>query len=124
MNFKPSPRSDRKFFCGLCRFVKSWKAMLDGREKKYQVGIFARVIEALCRLDRVGSPTNPNWAINFFSVASLAVFSCQSIWVDSELICFVTAMEVCLCFFAWNRCFFRRLVLGFRGFVGFLRQSC
>ena len=33
MNLSPSPSSDHKFFCGLCRFVKSWKAMLDGREK-------------------------------------------------------------------------------------------
>ena len=64
-------------------------------------------MEALCRVGRVGSPANPNCAINFFAVASLAVFSCQSSWTDSNLICFVTVMEVCLCFLAWNRCFFR-----------------
>ena len=82
------------------------------------------MIEALCRLDNVGSPTNPNCAISFVAVASLVVFSCQNNWADSELICLITATDVCLCFFAWNRCFFRLLVLGFRGFVCFLRQSC
>ena len=84
----------------------------------------ARVIEALCRLDIVGSPTNPNCAINFVAVASLEVFSCQNNWADSELICFVTATDVCLYLFAWNRCFFRLLVLGFRDFVCFWLQSC
>ena len=83
-----------------------------------------RVIEALCRLDIVGSPTNPNCAINFVAVASLVVFSCQNNWADSELIFFVTATDVCLYLFAWNRCLFRLLVLGFRDFVCFWLQSC
>ena len=81
-------------------------------------------MEALCRLDIVGSPTNPNCAINFVAVASLVVFFCQNNWTDSELICLVTATDVCLYLFAWNRCFFRLLVLGFRDFVCFCLQSC
>ena len=86
--------------------------------------MLARVMEALCRLDIVGSPTNPNCAISFVAVASLVVFSCQNNWADSELICFVMATDICLYFFAWNHCFFCLLVLGFRGFACFCLQTC
>ena len=77
MNFNLSPSSERRFSSALCFFVKSWKAMLDGRVKYYHVGIVARVVEALCFMDSVGSAVKPNCAISFFVVASLAVFSCQ-----------------------------------------------
>ena len=33
MNFSPRPSRERRFFCGLTFFVKSWKARWDGREK-------------------------------------------------------------------------------------------
>ena len=81
-------------------------------------------MEALCCMDRVGSAVKPNCAIGFFVVASLAVFSCQWYCVDSDWICFARATVVCFCFFTWNRCFFRRLILGFQSFVSFVDQSC
>ena len=79
MNFSPKPSGDRRFFLDLCLFVKSWNARLDGREKYYHVGVVTRVMEALCRLDRVGSVTKPNCDINFFIFASMAVFRARSI---------------------------------------------
>ena len=63
-------------------------------------------MDALCRIDKAGSPANPNCATSLFVVASLAVFSCQRCWPDSDLICFARAMFVCLRFLTWNRCFF------------------
>ena len=76
-------------------------------------------MEALCRADSLWSLANPNCAINFFVVASLEVFSCQSSRTDSDLVCFVTAMKVCLRFLAWNLCFFSAACPGLSGFRRF-----
>ena len=81
-------------------------------------------MEALCRVDRVGSATKPNCNINFFVVASMAVFSCQEHCIDSDLICFARAMEVCFCFLTLYCCCFRQLVLGFWIFFSLFDLCC
>ena len=81
-------------------------------------------MEALCRVDRVGSVAKPNSDISFFVVASVAVFSCQERCIVSDLICFARAMEVCFRFLALYRCCFRRLVLCFRNFFGLFDLCC
>ena len=81
-------------------------------------------MEALCRVERVGSLAKPNCAINFFVVASVAVFSCQEHCVDSDRICFARVMEVCFHCLTLYRCCFRRLILGFQIFFSLFDLCC
>ena len=47
----------------------------------------ARVVEALCRMERVGSLAKPNCAISFFVAASLALFVASgNAWIPSGFV--------------------------------------
>ena len=84
----------------------------------------ARVLEALWRVDRVGSVTKLNCRINFFLIDSVVVFSCQEHCAVSNSICFARVVVFCFRFLTWYHCCFRWLFLGFQSFFIWFELGC
>ena len=104
INFSPRPNNECRLLAGCFLCVKSWNAKWEGREKKYHVGVWASVDEALCNSVLFGSVTNPNCCFILFVTV---VMTCSDRW--RKAFSSVVIVNACA---SWSFCHFR------------LRQRC